>query len=386
MLDGFACSERFLTMSNKVPLIVISAVGLRQGGTLTILRDCLRYLSSAVAEKRFRVVALVHKRELVDFPGIEYIELPDVVKSWSRRLWCEYVTMHRISLQLPEADLWLSMHDTTPRVRARRQAVYCQTSFPFYKRRMLDFYFQYKIALFSLLTRFAYRINVHRNCYLVVQQQWLRDGFSKMLNVDKSRFIVAPPEQMPVDVVADEVKLPRYTFFFPSAPDCHKNFEALCEAAAKLESEVGKGRFKAVVTLSGKENRYTRWLYGKWGNVDSIDFAGYMSKSRLYGYYKAADCLVFPSKVETWGLPISEFGATGKPMIVADCPYAHGTAAGCPKVAYFDVNRPEILESLMKKALSGDNSCFHAQPAAHVGKPEARSWQELFTMLLGSNE
>lgn len=373
-------------MLNKVPLIVISAVGMRQGGTLTILRDCLRYLSSAVAEKRVRVVALVHKRELVDFPGIEYIEMPDVIKSWSRRLWCEYVTMHGISKQLPEADLWLSMHDTTPRVHARRQAVYCQTSFPFYKRRVLDFYFNYKIALFSLLTRFAYRINVHRNCYLVVQQQWFRDGLSEMLNVDKSRFIVAPPEQLPVDVVADKVELPCYTFFYPSAPDCHKNFEALCEAASKLEQEVGKGVFKAVVTLSGKENRYTRWLYAKWGNVDSIDFAGYMNKSKLYGYYEAADCLVFPSKVETWGLPISEFGSTGKPMIIADCPYAHGTASGFEKVAYFDACRPDVLKSLMKKALDGDHTCFHAQPTITIDEPEARSWEELFAMLLGKGK
>ena len=35
--------------------------------------------------------ALVHKRELADYPHIEYIEMPDVIKGWGRRLWCEYV-------------------------------------------------------------------------------------------------------------------------------------------------------------------------------------------------------------------------------------------------------------------------------------------------------
>ena len=81
----------------KMKTIVVSGVNLRKGGTLTILRDCLQYLSLLVRDGGYRVVAIVHKRELCDYPGIDYIELPDVVKGWSRRLWCEYVTMHKIS-------------------------------------------------------------------------------------------------------------------------------------------------------------------------------------------------------------------------------------------------------------------------------------------------
>ena len=66
--------------------------------------------------------------------------------------------------------LWLSLHDATPRVVAERRVVYCQTSFPFYKWSWRDFLFDYKIVLFALFTRWIYRINVHRNTYLIVQQ------------------------------------------------------------------------------------------------------------------------------------------------------------------------------------------------------------------------
>ena len=58
--------------------IVISAVNLRKGGTLTVLRDCLQYLSG---RKDLHVTALVHRKELCDYPGIKYIELP-----WSMRV------------------------------------------------------------------------------------------------------------------------------------------------------------------------------------------------------------------------------------------------------------------------------------------------------------
>lgn len=104
---------------------------MRKGGTLTILRDCLCYLSTLAVDGHYRIIALVHKRELADYPGIRYIEMPDIIKGWSRRLWCEYVTMNRISVRIAPVYLWISLHDTTPRVRAKRQVVYCQTSFPF---------------------------------------------------------------------------------------------------------------------------------------------------------------------------------------------------------------------------------------------------------------
>ena len=115
-----------------------------------MLRDCLQYLSG---RKDLHVTALVHRKELCDYPGIEYIELPWSIEGWIKRLQCEYITMHRISKQLPETDLWLSLHDTTPRVMAKQQAVYCQTSFPFMKTTLRDFRMDPKIPIFALFTR-----------------------------------------------------------------------------------------------------------------------------------------------------------------------------------------------------------------------------------------
>lgn len=363
--------------------IVVSAVSLRKGGTLTILRDCLCYLSTLAAKHDYRVIAIVHKRGLADYPGIEYIEMPDILKGWCRRLWCEYVTMHRLSKRLAPVYLWMSLHDTTPRVLAERQAVYCQTSFPFYRCGWRDLQFDYKIVLFSLFTRFAYRINVHRNTCLIVQQEWLRAGFSRMLGVKKERFIVAPPERKRATVAVEAPKLPCFTFLYASTPDCHKNFELLCAAASLLEEEMGKGEFKVILTISGTENRYAGWLYKKYEKVDSIEFFGFMSKERLSGYYNAADCLVFPSKIETWGLPVSEFMPTGKPMLLADLPYAHETAAGSRQTAFFDPSSPKALKEQMKRLLNGDWRLLAPVSSTEPGNPKAHSWKELFALLLG---
>ncbi len=386
--------------------IVVSAVNIRKGGTLTILRDCLSYLSSLPADE-YRIVALVHRKSLVEYPGIEYIEKPDCIKGWLRRLWCEYVTMHRISEELQPVDLWFSLHDTTPRVIAKRQAVYCQTSFPFFKWKMQDLRFDVKIVLFALFTRFAYQVNIKRNRYLVVQTDWLRDGFSKMFGIPKNRFIVCPPERKPVEFTKMDIGHEVYTFIFVSTPDCHKNFETLCQATSELEHRVGIGRFKVVLTIKGDENKYSRWLHDRFGTVSSMDFEGLMPKDKLYSYYECADCLVFPSRVETWGLPITEFAPTGKPMLLADLPYAHETAAGCRKVAFFNPESPADLADKMEALLRSTTadkmeaslSSYEASttvqqpdaflspvPAKTITPPLARTWHDLFDQLLNDED
>lgn len=362
--------------------IVISAVNLRQGGTLTILRECLGYLSRIALEKQWRIVALVHKKDLCEFDNIEYLEFPDVAKGWGRRLWCEYVTMKNISKRLSPVYLWFSLHDTSPNVITEKQAVYCQTSFPFYKATLKDLYFSYKIFLFSILTRFAYRINIRSNDFLVVQQPWLRDSLSQLLKFDNKKIIVAPPQKSMLDISPIKQELSMFTFLYPAAPDCHKNFQLLCKAAEILEQQVGSDKFRVILTISGKENKYTKWLFRKWGEVKSISFAGQLPKEVLYGYYESSDCLVFPSKVETWGLPISEFVAYNKPMLISDLPYAKGPASGAEKVAFFNSDDVIGLMNEMKKLLSGDNTSLKSVEQIMIEPPMALGWEELFDNLM----
>jgi Glycosyltransferase len=341
-------------MGESLPrIIVVSAVNIRKGGTLTILRECLQYLSDQAGLK---VYALVHDRQLCDYPGIEYLEFPWSAKGWGRRLWCEYVTMHQLSLDIEnrerqEIDTWLSLHDTTPRVKAKHREVYCHTSFPFLKWTLHDLFMDPKIPLFAMFTRFAYRINIRKNDCLIVQQEWFRDGLSRITGFPKDKIRVIPPKVSVSGVVPEKIDSDIPVFLYVSTPDSHKNFETLCEAARQLENEIGTGRFKVVLTISGEENRYARWIKKNWGDVSSIEFAGLMPKERLFGYYKAACCFVFPSRVETWGLPITEYMLmNGGRMLLADLPYAHETSQ--EKGEFFPVTNAQRLKELMYESLA----------------------------------
>lgn len=330
-------------------------------------------------------MALVYDKELVMFPHIEYIGMRWPKKAWVNRLWCEYVAMKKISRWLSPVSLWLSLHDTTPNVVAERQAVYCHNPFPFYRWNAREWFFTPKIVLFALFSKFVYRVNIHRNDYVVVQQQWIKDAFTRMFGLEESSVIVAPPASPQVEMSLDPVRgNGPYAFLYASSPNSHKNFECICKAAEMLEKEPGVKKFDVYITVKGDENAYARWLYKNWGKkVSSLHFTGFLDKASLYRYYANCNCLVFPSKTETWGLPVSEFAAFGKPMLLADLPYAHETAGGSGNVSFFDPENPRGLAMRMKQLIAGNASILKPVPKPVIVPPVAGSWKELFSELMG---
>ena len=73
---------------------------------------------------------------------------------------------------------------------------------------------------------------------------------------------------------------------------------------------------------------------------------------------------------------------TGKPMLLADLPYAHETAAGGVKTAFFPATDAEALKTKMKMMIDGDMSAWKEIPAVNYEDLTALSWQSLFEILL----
>lgn len=377
-------------MSDK-PKIIVSGVNIRKGGTLTIMRSCLEWLSSSDLARDYEVVAVVHKKELFPYGNIKFIEFSDSINSWGKRLWYEYCRFNRLSKQLGNIRLWLSLHDTSPRVCADIKAVYCQTSYPFYKFRWHDFAMDYKIPLFSMLTKFVYKFNSKSTDRFIIQQNWFLKALSKTIRMPESRFILFPPSKPDIKIQESEIPTSNRTplFFFPSTPDCHKNFEALLEAARILERKYGKQRFKVKITITGRENRYAQWLLRRWGDVGSVEFCGFLSKADLFDTYRKADCLVFPSLIESWGLPISEFLPYKKPMILSDLPYAHETSLGASSVRFVNTRNAMALANAMEDVINQNLNQFKPVTCSDIDSTDSVSvenWNQLFSTLLSTQK
>lgn len=373
----------------KKKTIVISAVNLVEGGPLTILRECLDALSQSEISQTYKVVALVHSRELLpSYSNIELMEYPLAKQNYLFRCYYEYWGFYRLSKRL-KPYLWLSLHDMSPRVKAERQAVYMHNPSPFYKASFQVIFHAFTYALFSWFYKYVYRINIHANDYLIVQQQWLRNEFSKMFSFPNVRIIVAPPERVRSgktvlsanSILARKKDKDDVLFFFPAFPRAFKNFEVICNAVRILKNE-GIKNFRVILTIDGSENGYSKQVVSQNRDLENVAFKGLLTKSEVEAYYVLSDCLIFPSLLETWGLPISEYIPFRKPMLIADLPYAHETAAGAESVAFFDPCDAKELAKGMLQVINHNTDSFNSVPLLEIESPKAYYWKELFNILL----
>ena len=366
------------------PRIVLSGVNFVEGGPLSVFKDALQELADHYAS-RYEIVALVHRQSLFDINNITYIEFPHVKSSWLRRLQFEYWSLRAVSRRL-RPYLWLSMHDMTPNVTAEVRAVYCHNPSPFYRLGAREALTDWKFSLFTFFYRYLYAINLHRNDLVIVQQEWLRGEFRRRYHVPN--IVVAHPRipRLVIPAVDEEQQTQGQTvrFFYPTYPRSFKNVELLLQAARTLEQR-GVHGFTLWLTIDGSENRYAAKLRSEYGGLRSVSWLGIMPRDRILLLYAKADCLLFPSKLETWGMPISEFEQTGKPMLVIDLPYAHETVGRYPLVSFFPPGNARVLADAMESFIQG-RLTFSETAAPSIPAPFAADWTELFDILLNENQ
>ena len=358
-------------------LLVLSGINLFEGGPLSIFYDCLDALLSEGLDNKYKIIAFVHKKSIFEkySKQVEFIELPDSRESYFKRLSYEYIYFNRFSRK-HQVDVWISLHDITPRVKANKRYTYCHNPAPFMDRDLLKIKYSARNVAFSFFYRYLYRINIKKATALIVQQDWMRQAFFKMFPV-KNIIVARPSIKIDYKYVPSKKNTDRFVFLFASFPRYFKNFEVICEACKCL----GKAKFEVWFTLDGSENTYSKDLVNKYGDLKNIKWLGLQTRESLFALYSKADCFIFPSTLETWGLPVSEFKQTGKPMILADKPYAKETLGTYDKAVFFNPNDATELAQIMKQVLDG-NLKFEEVTEKEIAEPYAADWKELFEIIL----
>ncbi|TZF86450.1 glycosyltransferase family 4 protein (plasmid) [Pedobacter sp. BS3] len=365
--------------------IVISAINFFEGGPLSVLKDCLAYLNTQQIIANTRIMALVHSKKLfneADYSNIEFIEFPKSRKSYLYRLYYEYYYFNKFS-SINNVKFWFSLHDITPNIRGIPQAVYCHNPSPFNTLNLKDIVVQPTQFFFRLFYKYLYAINIKKNKYIVVQQQWIKKEFERMFAINNSQIIVSPP-QIPIVpetyLQRDEVSAIT-TFFFPTFPRPFKNIEIICEAV-KLLNQGNVVDYKVIITIDGSENNYSKSIIKKYGTEHSLRFIGLVSRDEVYNLYSEIDCLIFPSKLETWGLPISEFKQFNKPIFTVNLPYAKETVGSYDLVKFFDADNTSQLACIMEEFIKKRTLKYDQTGSLKKTEPFAENWDKLFSILL----
>jgi len=154
----------------------------------------------------------------------------------------------------------------------------------------------------------------------------------------------ALPEQ---DIVRQKYALPSQFAFFPAETWEHKNHIGLLEALAIVRSSrqtniplVCTGHpteFFATVMKRVRELKLT----------DQVRFLGFLPASEIQCLYRMSRCLIFPTRFEGWGLPLTEAFYARVPAVCSNISPLKEQAAGA--ALFFDPRNPESIAQALWK-------------------------------------
>lgn len=368
---------------SKKKTLVITGVNLVEGGPLTVLMDCINAVSECISKEDWRIFVFVNRKGLLPAKeGVIQIEVPCAKRSWLLRMYVEWVYFPKVAHKL-QPDVWLSLHDITPRIRANKMAVYCHNPSPFLPFQLRTALIEPKLLLFRLMYGVLYGLNIQRNDWVIVQQNWMADEF--MRRYSPKRIIVARPvSQAPTTAPSVAHNSSPFVFFYPAFPRSFKNFEQICEALVLLEQDPS-WQHEVWFTVSGQENKYISKVFARYSHLRSLRWLGLLRHDEVLARYSRSDCLIFPSTLETWGLPLSEAKTFGLPILAIDLPYAHETVGRYDKVSFFPAHDAARLATKMRAIAQGKTDFQpHSAPAVNPRYEQCENWPQLLDLLTAS--
>lgn len=179
----------------------------------------------------------------------------------------------------------------------------------------------------------------------------------KMPGIPADRFRVIPhgfshsyvtPSEPPAITSTGDSAAPPARILFVSHYNYYRNFEGMLHALAHLKRTAPRRIELLLTTRLGdgvRDHRYdtshAARLMRQLGVEDRVTMLGTVPHARLSELYRSADVVVCPSLVESFGHPMVEAMAHGRPLVVSDLPVHREI---CRDAAlYADVSDPRML-------------------------------------------
>jgi glycosyltransferase involved in cell wall biosynthesis len=326
--------------------IVISASNISSGGPLTIFNYFLLSFNDRVND--FNIIAFVNnKNHFPNYTNITFIELKWYKKFIPLKFFYEYLYYYLYSKK-NIIDLWISLSDCNPNVIAKTRVSYFHNAIPSHSFSLIEIWYSLKLFFQKYYSKYFYKINIQKNKYIIVQQSWFREYISKEFNYKISNIIVFPPKYFVTKTNCNVKHENKHTFVCPTKAVYYKNNEIILNAFSKMDENI---REKSIlyITLNGRENRYIKKLYKKYGHLENINWIGQLTFDKMKSIYAKSNTLIFLSKLESWGLPLTEAATFDLNIIAPNLPYAYETISGYEKVLFIN---PDDLNNLKETILS----------------------------------
>lgn len=337
--------------------ILVLDIAASKTGARSVLEDFYKYVTG-INEGRDRwifVTGVPGILEPVPGSGVEIIVRDDVKASNAARLRFEFITggdwVNRIS-----PDVVFSLENMLPRGIAPGigQVLYIHQPVGFQKFKRFSI-IKPEEREQGIYQRFYHPMiisSAKRTDAVVVQTEWMRKALIEQTGIDADRVYKVKPD---IPDFSDFVKPGEFDcrrFFFPASNLPYKNHAVIEEARFLL----GDQGYSPEVMYT-KEKVYPR--------------------ERILEEYNRST-LIFPSYLETFGMPIGEAQQFGNPILVADTDFAREVLDGYKNAHYFDPFDAGRLAFLMKEVMDGH--IIPGEPRRH--EAGSNSYSQLVDIIL----
>lgn len=322
--------------------IMVFDVPAESGGALTILK---LYYNKAIRDIDNKWIFVVSVPNLEEKENVKVIRFPWVKKSWFHRLYFDKFVAQQIAKN-EKPDEILSLQNITVHNVKIKQTLYLHQPLPFIEKKFaINENFKFWL-LQNVISRIIYK-SIKKADRIIVQTNWMKNACLEKVNVSPKKIEVLEPE-ININVRGKYKLNSDNLFFYPAGKLTYKNHEVIVKAVKELVNK-DINNFKVIFTLNGNEANHINYLY-EISKSESlpIDFIGSISLEEVYEYY-GRSVLVFPSYIETFGLPLLEARMHETPIIASDCAFSHEILDRYEKVNFFDPYDEIALADIMLK-------------------------------------
>ncbi|WP_238389674.1 glycosyltransferase [Virgibacillus sp. MSP4-1] len=319
------------------------------GGALTILNQ---YYQNAINDKDNEWIFVVSTPELQDTKDVKVLKYPWVKKSWFHRLYFDnFVAPKLVRKYLTDTDEVISLQNTIiPKVKSF-QTLYVHQPLPFVDikfgmRENLKFWI-YQNIISNIIFR-----SIRKADRVIVQTKWMKESCLKKTKVTQGKIDIQEPKvNIEVKKKYKDTNLNKKIFFYPASGQSYKNHKVIVKATKAL-IEKGINNFEVYFTISKDDNKETRDIFALVMKYNlPIYFLGKIKLEEVYNYYSKS-ILIFPSYIETFGLPLLEAKLHQTRILASDCEFSHEILDGYDKVAFFNPMSSENLSQCMKQVIN----------------------------------
>lgn len=292
---------------------------------------------------------------VLDYPTTENISIiryPWIAKSWFHREFFDQFFLPLIVKRIDPDEIYC-LQNIAVFCSDKPQMVYVHQPIPFtqYKFHFFDSpkYWIYQ----NVVSRIMFR-SIKKATHVIVQTNSMRDAVIRKTGIQSEKIEVIPLDTcFEPKVKYKEDNSSQTIFFYPSAGYLYKNHKAIIEAVKLLKKE-GICEYSVLLTAESDENKMLKSLSEECKALNlPVKFLGNISQDELLEYYSKST-LVFPSYVETYGLPLFEASSCGCPILASDCDFSHEVLRNYKKVKFFDPFNYYELAELMKISIQGN--------------------------------